>query len=439
MTLRPGRNLVGLSVAAVAFSAVAFYLPWAIWVLVPLAIAAVGCGIYDARWLQLHRSDLVVSREVPQIAGRDVPFDVTLRCVNRGLAPLRGSIREIAPAQAIPRWWQAEFPPDGIASTAEFRQPFAIAMRGSFEFGPAWVRVAGPCAVLEGLWEATGKSRVKVFPETLASKDDLSQHLMAEIQILDRRSRAKRRSAGTEFESIQEYRGGDDPRRIDWRATARTRRLVIRRFQVEQHQDVLLLIDCGRLMGADGGRGTKLDCAVDAALLLARVALGNGDRCGAALFDNKVTGYLSPRASMASFPAVVETLYDAQSRWQETDFALMFAHLQSRRQKRAVIIVLSDVSDEETSRRARVALASLASRHVVIFAALQTPLLLAQTHAPIDNRLDAARHAVAYRLLRERERTLHAMRRANVQVLDVLPGELTIPLINRYLELRAKG
>ena len=73
-------------------------------------------------------------------------------------------------------------------------------------------------------------------------------------------------------------------------------------------------------MGADGGRGTKLDCAVDAALLLARVALANGDRCGAALFDNKVTGYLSPRASMASFPAVVEIVYDAQSRWQETDF-----------------------------------------------------------------------------------------------------------------------
>ena len=335
--------------------------------------------------------------------------------------------------------WQADFPQEGVASAAEFRQSFSIAIRGSHQFGPAWVRVSGPCGLLEGMWEAAGKSRVKVFPEGLAAKDDLSQHLTAEIQILDRRSRAKRRSAGTEFESIQEYRSGDDPRRIDWRATARTRRLVIRRFQVEQHQDVLLLLDCGRLMGADGGRGTKLDCAVDAALLLARVALSNGDRCGAALFDNKVTGYLSPRASMASFPAVLEALYDAQSRWQETDFATIYAHLQSRRQKRAVIIVLSDVSDAETSRRARVALAGLAARHVVIFAALQTPLLLAQTHAPIDDRLDAARHAVAYRLLRERERTLHALRRSNVQVLDVLPGELTIPLINRYLELRARG
>ena len=223
--------------------------------------------------------------------------------------------------------------------------------------------------MLEGLWQATGTNAVKVFPEGLVAKDDLSQHLLAEIQILDRRSRAKRRSAGTEFESIHEYRSGDDPRRIDWRATARTRRLVIRRFQVEQHQDVLILIDCGRLMGAAAGRGTKLDCAVDSALLLARVALANGDRCGTALFDNKVQGYLAPRSSMSTFHTVVESLYDVQTRWQETDFAPMFAHLQARRQKRAVIIVLSDVGDEETSRRASVALSSLAARHVVIFAA----------------------------------------------------------------------
>ena len=104
-----------------------------------------------------------------------------------------------------------------------------------------------------------------------------------------------------------------------------------------------------------------------------------------------------------------------------------------------MVIVLSDVSDEETSRRARVALASMATRHLVIFAAIQTPLLLTQTRAPIADRLDAARHAVAYRLLRERERTLHALRRGNVQVLDVAPSDLTIPLINRYLELRARG
>ena len=212
----------------------------------------------------------------------------------------------------------------------------------------------------------------------------------------------------------------------------------MRRFQVEQHQDVLILIDCGRLMGAAAGRGTKLDCAIDSALLLARVALANGDRCGAAVFDSKVTGFLSPRSSMASFHTVVESLYDAQSRWQETDFAVMFAHLQSRRQKRAVVIVLSDVSDEETSRRARVALASMATRHLVIFAAIQTPLSLTQTRA---NRRPARRGPPRRGLspLAPAPTDFARLRRGNVQVLDVAPSDLTIPLINRYLELRARG
>jgi uncharacterized protein (DUF58 family) len=439
MIFRPGGNLLATAVAGVLLAAVAFYVSAAAWLLLPLLAAAITLSLYDILWLRRHQSDLVVSRDVPAIAGRDVPFVVTLRCVNHGLSRLRGSVREVAPPEAQPRWWSADFPVEGIVHAADFRQPYCIPLRGRFAFGPAWVRLVGPCRMFEGLWQATGTSAVKVFPEGLVAKDDLSQHLLAEIQILDRRSRAKRRSAGTEFESIHEYRSGDDPRRIDWRATARTRRLVVRRFQVEQHQDVLILIDCGRLMGAAAGRGSKLDCAVDAALLLARVALANGDRCGTALFDNKVAGYLAPRSSMSAFHTVVESLYDAQSRWQETDFAPMFAHLQSRRQKRAVIIVLSDLGDEETSRRARIALSSLAARHVVIFAALQTPLLLAQTHAPIADRLDLARHAVAYRLLRERERTLHSLRRRNVHVLDVLPNELTIPLINRYLEVRSKG
>ena len=147
------------------------------------------------------------------------------------------------------------------------------------------------------------------------------------------------------------------------------------------------------------------------------MALANGDRCGAALFDSQVRGFLSPRSSTASFHTVVESLYDAQSRWQETDFALMFAHLQSRRQKRAVIIVLSDVGDEETSRRAarRIVEPGGTARRDLCRAA-DASSVRPNAYCPIADRLDAARHAVAYRLLRERERTLHALRRATFKL-----------------------
>lgn len=439
MSLRPGRNLVRIGAVAAVISAVTFFVPAVVWLLLAVLLAVIGLGIADYYWLRQHRSDIDVRRDLPLVVGRDVPFEIVLYCENHGTSGIQAEIRDVLPVEAEPSFWSEPLSMESGETSRELRQTFRIATRGSYEVGPIWVSLAGRFEILEAQLSIDTVSKIKVLPEGLVAKDDLSQNIAAEIQVLDRRSRSRRRSAGTEFESIAEYRPGDDPRRIDWRSTARMRRLVIRRFLVEQHQDVLLLLDCGRLMGSSAGHGTKLDCAVDAALLLARVALANGDRCGVALFDSEVLGYLPPRSHSSSFGAIVDSVYDAQSRWQETDFTPVFELLQSRQQKRSVIIVLSDLSDEETSKRMRTSLVSLTRRHVVIFAALQTPLLLDETRQPLKDSLEAARHAVAYRLLRERERTLHQLRRGNVQVLDVEPSKLTVPLINQYLELRSRN
>jgi uncharacterized protein (DUF58 family) len=238
---------------------------------------------------------------------------------------------------------------------------------------------------------------------------------------------------------LSEFRPGDDPRRIDWRTTARYRRPVVRRFQIEQHRDVMIVVDCGRLMGADAGRGTKLDCAVDSALMLARTALEHGDRCGLALFDDRVLGYLPPVSGVASLRRLSECVYDVESRWRESDFSPIFSTLQARQSKRSLLIVLSDVVDVETSTRYRASVAQLARRHVVLFAALQTPLLRQIVHAPVATLLDGSRKAVTFRLLRQREQALHSMRRGSTHVLDVEPSRLTVPLLNRFVQLRGEN
>ena len=99
MILRPGWNLLGVAAAGVLVAALAFYVPSTAWLLLPFLIAAVILSVFDALWLRRHQSDLVVTRDVPRLAGRDVPFDVTLRCTNNGLSRLRGSVREVAPTR----------------------------------------------------------------------------------------------------------------------------------------------------------------------------------------------------------------------------------------------------------------------------------------------------------------------------------------------------
>jgi uncharacterized protein (DUF58 family) len=214
---------------------------------------------------------------------------------------------------------------------------------------------------------------------------------------------------------------------------------VVRRFLVERHRDIMIVIDCGRLMGTDAGRGTKLDCAIDSALMLCRTALNSGDRCGVALFDNQVLGYLPPVSGTKALRTLADSVYGIQSRWRESDFGLMFATLQLRQTKRSLIVILSDIVDADTSTRFRTSLMTLSRRHVVLFAGLQTPFLRETVAAPVTNLLDGARKAVSFRILREREEALHALRRGGVQVLDVEPSRLTVPLINRFIELRRQN
>jgi uncharacterized protein (DUF58 family) len=292
------------------------------------------------------------------------------------LAPLAlaAELRDVVPAAALPAFQIHAFRlPVGAGST--LAAAYRIPVRGLFEFGPAWLRLTGPFDVLDGQQSFPCPGSVKVLPEGFSSSEGLRHDERAELLQLDKVSRVRQTGHGTEFEMLAEYRPGDDPRRIDWKTTARFRRPVVRRFQVERHRDVMIVIDCGRLMGADAGRGSKLDCAIDSALMLCRTALENGDRCGLALFDDRVLGYIPPLSGPRALRSMADRIYNVQSRWAESDFALMFATLQSRQTKRSLVVILSDIVDVETSTRFRASLATLSRRHVVLFAGLQTPLL----------------------------------------------------------------
>jgi uncharacterized protein (DUF58 family) len=318
-------------------------------------------------------------------------------------------------------------------------QELRIPVRGRHEFGPVWLRLSGPLRLLEAQRPIDCPGAVKVLPEQYASRDELIKDAGAELALLDKVTFTRQHGAGTEFESLAEFRQGDDPRRIDWRTTAKHQRPVVRRYQVERHRDMMILIDCGRLMGATTERGSKLDCAIDAAMILARVGLQSGDRCGLGLFDHQVRGYLPPMSGAASMNAIAECVYDAHVSWIESDFTPMFATLQRRQAKRSLIIIISDVVDAETSSQFRGSLLHLKKRHLVLFAALRTPLLGRVVDEPVATMLDASRKAVTFRLLREREEALHTLHRGGIHVLDVLPEQLTAPLINQFIELRLKN
>ena len=167
---------------------------------------------------------------------------------------------------------------------------------------------------------------------------------------------------------------------------------------------MIVLVDSRAVDGDRCRQGTKLDLAVDAALRLIRTALATGDRCGLGVFDNEVRGIRGRSSGTGAMPTFVAALYALESRWRESDFSPMFATIQARQPKRSLIILLSDIVDVETSRRYRESLVKLAQRHVVLLAALQTPLLAELVAVPVEVLADGFKKGVMFRLLRQRSR-----------------------------------
>lgn len=438
MMIRPGKQLLRIAAALAAASLLAFVWGDFLWIVGLALIPVAWLTWQDGRRAMSILAQLRVLRSLPKIIGRNLFFADVVTVHNDGTSAAVGELRDVLPDDAVPAWSVHRIHL-GAGARSDFETQCRIPRRGKHRFGAIWMRVAGPMGLLEVQQEFDCPGEVKVLPETFASREELQKDVGAQLLMLDKSTRAKQQGAGTEFVALDPYRRGDDPRRIDWRATARHGIPIVRRYQVERHRDVLILIDSGRLMGAMTDRGSKVDCAVDAALNLARVALHSGDRCGIGTFDSTLRGYLPPIAGHKSLGSLVECVYDLQSQWQETDFTRLFAEIQQRQAKRCLLVILSDLGDAETSRMHCAALARLNRRHLVLFAALRTPLLSRVVHSETTSIRQGARQAVALGLLRDRGRALHSLRHGGVHILDVEPRQLTLPLINQFIELRKRN
>lgn len=438
MKLRPGRNLVHVFAALTLWSLLIFVWSPAVWLIPVVGTLAVAMIYQDYRVVSHSIQHITLQRSLPSVIGRSIKFCVSIRVTNSGQHAIHAQVRDVLPAESVPHVWitECELPAD---RQDEIVGEFQIPIRGMHDYGPIWLRLSGPYGMLDGQRSFDIADSIRVLPEGYWSQAELSKEHRAETQLLDKLSRARMQGMGTEFESLSEFREGDDPRRIDWRATAKYRYPIVRRFQIERHRDVMILIDCGRLMGTDADRGTKLDCAVDASLMLSQVALQGGDRCGLGIFDDQVLGYLAPQSGPGSMRTIAECVYNVRSRWRESDFSQMFATLQSRHPKRSLVVVLSDIVDADTTHRFRASVARLAQRHVVLFAALRTPLLNRVSTSSVTTMVDGSKKAVAFRMLRDREKAIHSLTRTGIHVLDVEPAELTVPLINQFVGLRQRN
>jgi uncharacterized protein (DUF58 family) len=311
--------------------------------------------------------------------------------------------------------------------------------RGDHTFTGLTARAGGPLGLVERQWRVPHATRVQVYPNYRAA---------ARMELLGRRSHLlrtglhtlRRREQGRTFESLRDYVQGDDTRHIDWKATARRHKPIVREYEVERHQNVLLMLDAGRMMTAAVGPGlTKLDGAVNAALLVAHAAATHGDKVGLLVFADEVLAYLPPRAGRRQVGRVLDALYRIQPGLVEPDYGTAFRYLATRRLQRALVLVFTDLVDARASARLLRHVAALMPHHLALLVAIADPALERHAREAPSSVGSVYRQAVARDLLEDRAEALRAITARGGLALDVPPDGLNLAVVNQYLEVKRRG
>jgi uncharacterized protein (DUF58 family) len=418
--------------------------------LIALAVASPVLGlvavVYNAALLIVAARDLAVlpgrsgyrvRRVLPEPFSLGEPEDVTVLIENPAAAGLNALVADHAPPELKPQPRETGGRFDASGRLQVSYQTFSP-KRGAYRFGPVDLQVWRD----EGWWRRQVRvqhpDEVAVFPNVVAIKR-IQLTLRRGLRAMAGMRRARPPGASTAFAGLREYVRGDDIRRVSWTATARRDHPVVVEVEAERGQNVMIAIDCGRLMTAPAGDLDKLDHAVNAALMLAWVAHAYGDRVGLITFDDHVTGFIKPERGTTQIRRLTEALYAIRPQSVEPDFGHAMTHLALRVGRRAMVVVLTDVQDPEASKELVAHCLRLSAKHLVLVVAMSDPAVSSARDSPIDASDRAYQWAAAEQFVASRRESFELLRRGGVLGLDVVAGKLSPALVERYLELKERA
>jgi uncharacterized protein (DUF58 family) len=362
---------------------------------------------------------------------------VRLRIHNDNLEPVKGRIRDEMP----PDFQSSivEFPIEiGPEREANFRIITSPKERGGDYFRGSWVRLQCPLGLVERQAKLPTEQPVRVYPNVLALREfDLLKQRGRLREMGIRRTRI--RGLGTDFESLRDYADGDDFRKIDWKGTARRGKLIVRQFEQERNQSVIIVLDIGRHMLAEVDGVRKIDRALDAILMLAHAVVNAGDFIGLLVYSDTVRRYLPPRKGRAQLGAVIEAVHDLIAEPVESDPAAAFAYLQSRWKRRSLIVFFTDLEDEARATTLVTALGSAARRHLLLMSRVADPKLKEAVKTPIVDPPSMYRRSAALLLVSDRRAGTARLNASGVHNIESEPEELASDLVNYYFTVKEKS
>jgi uncharacterized protein (DUF58 family) len=308
--------------------------------------------------------------------------------------------------------------------------------RGEYEWQGIEVRQLGRWGLAWQQWRVDTAQTVVVYPDLIGLKA-LSIKLALQSSGAMRQNR--KRGIGTEFSELREYNIGDDPRSIDWKATARRNRPLIRVLEPEQEQTVIILLDRGRLMTANIQGYQRFDFGLNATLSLALTAIQRGDRVGVGVFDRYLTTWIPPQQGQNHFARILDQVSRIQPELLEPDYLGAVTNVLKQQSRRALVVIITDIIDDIASTELLTALGRLTPRYLPFCVTLRDPQVDLRARELAPDLAGAYTQAVAIDAIRQRELAFTKLKRKGVLVLDAPATKISDQLVDRYLQIKSRA
>jgi uncharacterized protein (DUF58 family) len=428
------RALLVLLLAA-PILALGTWLPFLEWLAWGYALFILAMAYFDWRLAGDSRQfELVRDHDSKLSLGAENPIRISLR--NRARRAVRFTVRDEAPElfKIETRTMDGHVAARGTWASTYHVRPLR---RGDYQFGDFTLRWLGPLGLVVRQASVEAKEPVKVYPNLLdVRRYDL---LLRRNRLQEMGLRTTRQfGEGTEFERLREYLPDDEYRRINWKATARRNFPVTTEYQTERSQQVIAVLDVGRMMQSPVADIAKLDYVVNAVLLLTYVATGKGDRVGMMSFADDVLHYLGPRQGRGQFYRMLELLYAVEPQPVEPNYGKALAYLALKQRRRALVVLFTDLTGGASLNSLVAQMSMLTRSSLPLVVTISDPDVVDASQMQPRDSLGVYQRAAASQLLDERRVVLDALRQRGVLTLDVPADQLSMSVINRYLELKGR-
>ena len=411
--------------------------PWLAYVAFAYDLLLIVAAIIDARSSQLPNG-FQVTREFNGRFAMGAETEVSVHIQNPSPRAISLELKDEYPPQLILNGEREAAIRVEPHSTATLIYGLTPLRRGRFEFGFTALRFRSR---LNLVWrDASGSEpiTVKVYPNLRRARETELKALGARSMVSSYR-KSSWRGEGREFESMRDYVRGDELRHISWTATARRGKLTTRQYQIERDQTILVALDAGRLMTARIENETKLDSAVHATLALFSAAARAGDNAGLVVFGRRIKSYLPPSRGRDHIDAALEALYAVEPEMIEPSYPHAFQFIAANSKRRSLVVLLTDLVDEEGSKELLTSLKLLRPRHLPLVITIADRDLKAVVQEVPSSVRDVFTQSVAEEIIHQREAALRMVESAGGLALDVTAASLAPALLETYMRVKERG